>query len=61
MSTSSNYQNYVAGEFRASSEYYDVENPATQGLVDRAPVATRCCGPASPEPLNPLLPATKST
>ena len=40
MSTSSNYQNYVAGEFRASAEYYDVENPATQELVDRAPVAT---------------------
>src|SRR5665647_517900 len=40
MSTSSNYQNYVAGEFRASSEYYDVENPATQEVVDRAPVAT---------------------
>ena len=40
MSTSSNYQNYVAGEFRTSSEYYDVENPATQELVDRAPVAT---------------------
>ena len=40
MSSSSNYQNYVAGEFRTSSEYYDVENPATQELVDRAPVAT---------------------
>jgi len=40
MSTSSNYQNYIAGEFRTSSEYYDVENPATQELVDRAPVAT---------------------
>src|SRR5665811_520733 len=40
VSTSSNHQNYIAGEFRTSSEYYDVENPATQGLVDRAPVAT---------------------
>jgi len=40
VSTSSNYQNYVAGEFRTNSEYYDVENPATQELVDRAPVAT---------------------
>ena len=40
MSSSSNYQNYIAGEFRASSEYYDVENPATQEVVDRAPVAT---------------------
>ena len=40
MSTSSNYQNYIAGQFRPSSEYYDVENPATQEVVDRAPVAT---------------------
>jgi len=40
MSTSSNYQNYIAGEFRSSSEYFDVENPATQELVDRAPIAT---------------------
>jgi len=40
VTTSSNYQNYIAGEFRTSSEYYDVENPATQELVDRAPVAT---------------------
>jgi lactaldehyde dehydrogenase/glycolaldehyde dehydrogenase len=40
VSTSSNYQNYVAGEFRDSAEYYDVENPATQEVVDRAPIAT---------------------
>jgi acyl-CoA reductase-like NAD-dependent aldehyde dehydrogenase len=40
VSTSSNYQNYIAGEFCTSAEYYDVENPATQELVDRAPVAT---------------------
>ncbi len=39
-STPTQYQQYIDGEFIASSEHFEVRNPATGALLSHAPVAT---------------------